>query len=1164
MTAYAELAVTTNFSFLRGASHPQEMVATADDLKLAAIGIADRNSFAGVVRAYDEAKKRNIKLIVGTRLVSVDGFEVLAYPTDRAAYGRLCRLLTVGNRKARKGECHLTFEDILAASDGQMLIALPPKEFPGRSAARSVAEWCAADSGSLHTPSLERSRISGAPLRAAPRPGNNSDFTEQLSTLARAAPGRAFLAGIHCHRGDEPRRLGLLDELGERVGTPLVAVNDVHYHAPERRPLADILTCVREKCTIAEAGLRLAANAERHLKAAAEMARLFAAFPHAIARTVTIAEACRFSLGQLKYEYPDEPVPEGKTAQAHLEDLTWAGARDRYPRDRYPEGIPPDVVKRLHDELKLIAKLDYARYFLTVHDIVSFARRQEKEILCQGRGSAANSAVCYCLGVTSVNPDKTKLLFARFISANRGEPPDIDVDFEHERREEVIQYIYGRYGRDRAAICSTVVHYRSRRAIREVGKVLGLTEDVTAALAKTVWGYGDGLADEHIRQAGLDPLNPAIRQAVDLADDLIGFPRHLSQHVGGFVLTRERLDETVPIGNAAMDDRTFIEWDKDDIDTLGLMKVDVLALGMLSCLRRGLDLLKAHYGKDLTLATIPQDGTEDAGKVYKMLSRADSVGVFQVESRAQMSMLPRLKPACFYDLVIEVAIVRPGPIQGDMVHPYLRRRDDLKNGKEPEYPSPHPDEGDRDELKEVLKRTLGVPLFQEQAMQIAITAAKFTPDEADGLRRAMATFRHNGTVHLFRDKFIEGMTARGYDRDFAENCFGQIEGFGEYGFPESHAASFALLVYASSWIKCHYPDVFCAAILNSQPMGFYQPAQLVRDARQHDVEIREADVNFSDWDCTLEPGARADGRHAVRLGFRLVHGLNEDELKKLTAARGNGFASIERLAAIAGISRFTIERLAEADAFRSLGLDRRAALWAARRLDVIGITPKTLNRHPEARAKRASKDAAEALEGVALRGSALSRRAPQGDGRNDALPLLTPHLSDEFFPEPSVTLPAMPLCEHVVEDYVATGLSLKAHPVRFFRDRLTALGATPNAQLRGEELRQDSPVTVAGLVLVRQRPGTAKGVIFMTLEDETDIANIIVWPKAFDRNRNVVMTARFLAVRGRLQRAGLVIHVVAEKFVDLSAELPKLREGDPFSAPLPGQAQPLLKSRDFH
>jgi error-prone DNA polymerase len=1096
MSAYAELAVTTNFSFLRGASHPGEMVARADELGLAAIGIADRNSFAGVVRAYDEWKKRkSIKLVVGTRLVTIDGFEVLTYPTDRPAYGRLCQLLTQGNLKAKKGECHLTFEQIPAASEGQIFIALPPEE------------------------------ISPA-------------FTERLSALARAAPGRTFLAGIHYHRGDEPRRLGLLAELGERHGAPLVAVNDVHYHAPERRPLLDVVTCIREKCTFSEAGFRLAVNAERHLKPPSEMARLFKNFPDAIARTVAIANACTFSLGQLQYEYPDEPVPPGKTAQQHLEDLTWAGAAERYPKDRFPHGIPTEVQTRLNEELALIATLDYARYFLTVHDVVAYARKV-KNILCQGRGSAANSAVCFCLGITEVNPNESKLLFARFISANRNEPPDIDVDFEHERREEVIQYIYERYGRHRAAICATVVHYRSRRAIREVGKALGLTEDITAALAKTVWGSGDELPDDHIRQAGLDPKNPAIRQAVELADALTGFPRHLSQHVGGFVLTREPLDQTVPIGNGAMDKRTFIEWDKDDIDTLKLMKVDVLALGMLSCLRRGLDLLKQHYGADYALATLPQGD----GAVYDMLSRTDSIGVFQVESRAQMSMLPRLKPQCFYDLVIEVAIVRPGPIQGDMVHPYLRRRDRI----DPEhYPSPDPAQGPANELENVLKRTLGVPLFQEQAMQIAIDAAKFTPDEADGLRRAMATFRHNGTVHLFEDKFILGMVRRGYERAFAERCFEQIKGFGEYGFPESHAASFALLVYASAWIKCRYPDVFCAAILNSQPMGFYQPAQLVRDARAHGVEILEADVNFSTWDCTLEQapslpspaggGGKGAGQ-AVRLGFRIISGLSEKELEKLIAARGNGFSSIERLAAIAGVSRFTIERLAEADAFRSLGLDRRAALWAARRLDVIGIST----------ARRAANVEIE-----------------------DPLPLLAPHLNDELFPEPAVALPAMPLSEHVVEDYVATGLSLKAHPVRFFRDRLDALGALRNVELRSDGVRQDAKITVAGLVLVRQRPGTSKGVVFMTLEDETDIANIIVWPKVFAKNRRTVMTARFLAVRGRLQRAGLVIHVVADSFVDLSAELPWLREGgDLFSpklsgGPLPGDDALPLKSRDFH
>jgi error-prone DNA polymerase len=1110
VAAYAELAVTTNFSFLRGASHPHEMVKTAIALGLAGIGITDRNSFAGVVRAYAKAKDRNIKFLVGTRLVSIDGFEVLTYPKNREAYGRLCRLLTDSNRKVTKfgkGECHLTFDDIISASEGQIFIVLPPRNL------------------------FARPRESGNPASDSSLRWNER-FNERLSALVRAAPGRTYLAGAHYHRGDEPRRLALLNELGEQLGAPLVAINDVLYHAPERRILADVVTCIREKCTIADAGYRLNVNAERHIKPPEEMARLFRKLPNAISRTIEITKACHFSLGQLEYAYPDEPVPPGKTAQQHLEDLTWAGAVERYPKDRFPNSIPEDVTKRLKGELAVIASLEYARYFLTVHDIVAHARKELK-ILCQGRGSAANSAVCYCLNITEVNPNESKLLFARFISANRNEPPDIDVDFEHERREEVIQYIYKRYGHHRAAICATVIHYRSRRAIREVGKAMGLTEDVTAALAKTIWGHGDELPDDYIRQAGLDPANPKIQQAAALANALTGFPRHLSQHVGGFVLTRDRLDETVPIGHAAMDKRTFIEWDKDDIDTLHLMKVDVLALGMLSCLRRGLDLLKSHYGKDYSLASIPKDGTEDAPAVYEMLSRADSIGVFQVESRAQMSMLPRLKPRCFYDLVIEVAIVRPGPIQGDMVHPYLRRRDRI----DPEnYPSPDPSAGPADELENVLKRTLGVPLFQEQAMQIAIDAAKFTPDEADGLRRAMATFRHNGTVHRFEGKFIDGMVRRGYERAFAERCFDQIKGFGEYGFPESHAASFALLVYASAWIKCHYPEVFCAAILNSQPMGFYQPAQLVRDARAHGVEVRPADVNYSDWNCTLE--AVENGKHAVRLGFRLIGGLAEKELKKLIAARGNGFASIERLAAIANVSRFTIERLAEADAFRSLNFDRRAALWAARRLDVIGIS-------------------------TARRTANVEIETP--------LPLLAPHLGDELFAEEPVALPEMPLSEHVVEDYVATGLSLKEHPIRFFRDRLGALGAIRNAELSCEALTQDSFVTVAGLVLIRQRPGTAKGVVFLTIEDETGPANIIVWPKAFAANRRTVMTARFLAVHGRLQRVGLVIHVVAESFVDLSAHLPWLREGgDLFSPKLSGGPLPTgdsalpVKSRDFH
>jgi error-prone DNA polymerase len=1097
--AYVELAVTTNFSFLRGASHPQEYVMQAAAYGLSGVGIADRNTVAGLVRAHSAAREmaaqgKPIRFLPGVRLVTEDGFETLAYPTDREAWARLCRLLTAGNRRSRKGECRFSFPELLQAADGQVFVALPS----GR------------------------------------RPEPPAAFLARLEALAAAAPGRVWLGASHRRRGDERLRLGLLAATGRRLGTPMVAVADALYHHPERRPLQDVLTCIREGCTIGAAGYRLEANAERHLKPAEEMARLFRDHPEALDRTQDIADLCGFDLGQLTYEYPDEPVPPGRQAQDYLEEITWHRARYW----RYPDGIPESVETTLTMELAFIARMKFAHYFLTISQIVDFARDQG--ILCQGRGSAANSAVCFCLGITAVDPSKHRLLFARFISENRGEPPDIDVDFEHERREEVIQHLYARYGRERAALCATVIHYRPRMAIREVAKAMGLSEDVAASIADTVWGsWGKDLPDDHVAQAGLDPANPALRQALTLAHELIGFPRHLSQHVGGFVLTRGRLDETVPVGNGAMADRTFIEWDKDDIDALGLMKVDVLALGMLTCLKRGLDFLKHDYGIDYpTLADLPR---EDPA-TYAMLSKADSVGVFQVESRAQMSMLPRLKPKEFYDLVVQVAIVRPGPIQGDMVHPYLRRR----CGDEPVvYPAPHPDHGPPDELEAVLKKTYGVPLFQEHAMQIAITAAGFSPAEADGLRRAMATFRHVGSIAGFAEKFVGGMTRRGYPADFAERCFAQIRGFSTYGFPESHAASFALLVYASAWMKCAHPDVFLAAILNAQPMGFYQPAQLVRDARAHGVEVRGICVNASDWDCTLEPGD-TPRRRAVRLGLRQASGLPEAAMRRLVDLRANGYASIEGLQAALALPRNALERLAEADAFRSFGLDRRAALWAVRALEGLSRRPS-----PE-------------------RGAGQEESGRRADLLEAPLPLFAWHADDGLFRhEPTADLPAMAPSETVADDYAATSLSLRGHPVAFFRERLARIGAMTAKAHAAPTLSQGTRVTVAGLVLVRQRPGTAKGVVFLTLEDETGIANVIVWKKIFEANRRVAMQARFLAVRGRIQRAGEVIHLVAEGFRDLTESLQDLREtgmqwpaeNNDFGAP--SQRRP-YRSRDFH
>jgi error-prone DNA polymerase len=1135
VVTYAELAITTNFSFLRGASHPKELIKQAKLLRITGIGIADRNTVAGVVRAHVQAKALNkklrelntqlganepeLKLAVGARLVFSDGTpDILAYPQNRKAWGRLTRLLTVGKSRADKGECTLFIEDLLEYIEGLNLIVMPPRLIHG-------------------------------------------DELETLLVRLRQAASRrsVWLAASMLYRGDDARRVGKLASVARHSFVQLIAVNDVLYHVPERRPLQDVVTCIREHVTIEEAGRALEVNAERHLKAPEEMARLFLDWPKAITQTIRFLNRCNFSLDELgKPEYPDEKRHGFATPQdaliAFVEDgIKW----------RYPQGMRADIREALDKEIIVTAQLKYAPYFLTVHDIVQFAK--SKGILCQGRGSAANSVICYCLGITEVDPQKenVKLLFERFVSAERGEPPDIDVDFEHERREEVIQYIYQRYGRDHAGMTATVICYRGRSAIREVGKIFGLSDDTISMLAGTLWGWSmAGVKEQEARRVGLDPSDSKLRQVMALAQELMGFPRHLSQHVGGFAITRSRLDEVVPVENAAMEDRTVIEWDKEDIDAIELLKVDVLGLGMLSCLRRGFDLLRIHYGLAPTLPMILQQDRDDNRAIYAMLARADTIGVFQIESRAQMSMLPRLKPKEFYDLVIEVAIVRPGPIQGDMVHPYLRRRE----GHDPvTYPSK--------ELEDILKKTLGVPLFQEQAMRIAMEGAGFTSEEANKLRRSMATFQHIGTIGEWEEKFISGMNSRGYDPKFTVACWKQIEGFGSYGFPESHAASFANLVYASAWVKCRYPDVFAAALLNSQPMGFYAPAQIVRDAQEHGVEVRPADVNLSDWDCALEPlnasehdengsqtptqiqprfceepshsvpsplegegqgggwrqvpnallplsptlphkGGGSSLRlprlhsrhasmqndirttHALRLGFRQISGFSEADGKKIESVRGAGFDSIRDLWLRTRLKPSILERLAKADAFRSIGLDRREALWTVRAL--------------------------------------------QRTGDKDNLPLFARVAMPEL--EPDADLPPMLPGQQVIEDYRHLHLSLRAHPVSFLRADLDARGIVPHERL--PEIVPDNRVTVAGLVLVRQRPGQGN-VIFMTLEDETGIANTIIWPRVFEQYRPVVLGARLISVTGKLQNASGVIHIVAEHMEDLSPLLRRLSEDTP-------------------
>ncbi|MER9526463.1 error-prone DNA polymerase [Mesorhizobium sp. M0292] len=1054
---YAEFGIQSNFSFLRGASKPEELVVAAKFLGFSSIGLADRNTVAGVVRAWQQAKVEKLAYHPGCRLVFGDGTpDILAYPQNRKGWGHLCRMLTQANLRDEneKGATLLQRSDLLEWGDLLSLAVLPDLSANADDPLALVRQL--------------KDRF-GANLRLGMAPD---------------------------YRGNDRFRIEQAAGMADIAGVPLMATNDVLYHSAERRSLQDVLTAIRLNLPVAEVGLELTANAERHLKPPLEMARLFRRHPPALAETLRFAGELTFSLSDLQYNYPDEPTQSGLGPQAELERLAREGAATRYPA-----GVPASVLQRISEELALIERLNYARYFLTVYDIVQFARNEG--ILCQGRGSAANSIVCYCIGITEVGPERIDTLFERFISEERNEPPDIDVDFEHERREEVIQYIYSKYSAKRTALAAAVISYRARSALREVAKAMGLSDDVRIALSSSIWGWSTSeLGEKEAHAGGLDRNETSTRHVIAHANEIMGFPRHLSQHVGGFVITRDRLDEIVPIVKTAMEARKMVEWDKDDLDAVKILKVDILALGMLTCLKRAFTLLTDHYpkarddyGRPYVLATLPPEEND----VYDMICRADTLGVFQIESRAQMSMLPRLRPREFYDLVIEVAIVRPGPIQGDMVHPYLRRR----QGKEAaEYQKP--------ELEAILKKTLGVPLFQEQAMNIAIVAGGFKPGEADELRRAMATFKRTGTIGNYRQRMIDGMVGKGYTKDFAERCFKQIEGFGEYGFPESHAASFALLVYASCWFKTFYPDVFCAAILNSQPMGFYQPAQLVRDARDHGVDIRDVDVNFSDWDCTLEkaqfdPG-RILARHAemrgviktrcaVRLGFRQIKGLAEKRMEAFTARRGAGYTSVRDVWLRSGLDVGEIERLAQADAFRSLGLDRREALWAVRALD----------------------------------GKSAAERLPLFDQPAIRLREL----------EPETKLPTMPLGEHVIHDYRALGLSLKAHPVAFLRERLDRAGVIPNANLGS--VRDGRRVSVAGLVLVRQRPGKGNA-IFLTLEDDKAVANVIFWERTFTRFRPIVMGARFVKVTGKLQSESDVIHIVAEKIEDLTPWLTVLLE----------------------
>jgi error-prone DNA polymerase len=1018
---YIELQITSNFSFLRGASHPEELVERAALYGYPVIAITDHNTLAGVVRAHVAAKAKGMRIIPGATLNLQDGPSLLALPTNKAAYGRLSKLLSTGNLRTEKGKCELYKKDVYDHKTGIQFIIIPPHDLNDQfdfepAFKQAVKEY-------------------------------KDEFKDALS-----------LAAVRTYQGLDQKRFFRLHELSTQYQIPMVATNDVHYHEKSRRQLQDVLTCTREKCTITQAGFKLHANAERYMKAPEEMIRLFRQYPDAIDRTIEIAHACQFSLDTLEYIYPEEILVENKTPLQQLSDLSWQGAHEHFG-----DIIPDSISSAIKHELTFIEEMNYASYFLTVYDIVKFARSQG--ILCQGRGSAANSTICYCLGITAVNPTKFDLLFERFISSARNEPPDIDVDFEHERREEVIQYVYNKYGRNRAAIVATVTQQHLRGALRDVGKAMGLSVDTLQQLSKAINRHTESFDAKLLVEQGLNPDDPNLRKVVELTNQMIGFPRQLGQHTGGFIITQDQLTDLCPILNARMEDRTNIEWNKDDIDALGFLKIDILALGMLTCIRKAFVLAKNHYGLDLTLANIPQDDP----RVYEMISNADTIGVFQIESRAQQSMLPRLRPRNFYDLVIEVAIVRPGPIQGDMVHPYLRRRN---KEEDVEYPSK--------ELEEILGKTLGVPLFQEQAMKIAIVAAGFTPAEADLLRRSMATFKAQGQVTQFERKLIDGMVSRGYKQEFAQRVFRQLEGFGAYGFPESHAASFALLVYVSSWLKCFYPDVFASAILNSMPMGFYQPAQIVADARKHGVDVRPVDINHSMWDNTLEE--KSGAYCAMRLGFRQVSGLREDDINLLVNKREKGYKSINQLYD-SGITLSTLEKLANADAFRSIGLDRRKALWEV----------SALHDHPIA--------------------------------------LFAGQPSETTF-ETQIELPLMSMPEHVVQDYATTALSLKAHPVSFVREQLSALHISTTVEVNNAV--NGTPVKVAGLVLVRQRPGTASGVCFITIEDETGCSNLVVFNNIFTRFRQDIVQSKLLMVEGVLQREEQVVHVIVKKCYNFS------------------------------